>query len=190
MSEPNRFHKIERQFVTLHPIETPGWILDLGGGGEGVIGQLYGERVVAIDRMRRELEEAPGSPLKIVMDAKEMQFLDQTFATATAFFFFMFSLPQNRELIFKEVYRVLKPGGRLLIWELTIPSFPGGDEDMYVFPLTVMLPDGRTISTNYGCPWPGWEQTIEDYLRMAQEAGFSVQTYQAENSTFFVNLMK
>ena len=140
--------------------------------------------------MQRELQEAPGSALKIVMDAKEMQFLDQTFTTATAFFFFMFALPQNRGLIFKEVFRVLKPGGRLLIWDLTIPPFPGGDEELYVFPLTVALPGGRTIETNYGCPWQGWEQTMEDYLRMAREAGFSVETCQAEKSTFFIDLVR
>lgn len=36
-----------------------GSILDIGGGGEGVIGQLYGQQVVAIDKLQEELDEAP-----------------------------------------------------------------------------------------------------------------------------------
>lgn len=35
--------------------ELPAPIVDLGGGGEGVIGQLYGNRVVAIDVKQDEL---------------------------------------------------------------------------------------------------------------------------------------
>ena len=30
--------------------EIKGRILDLGGGGEGIIGRLYGAQVVAVDR--------------------------------------------------------------------------------------------------------------------------------------------
>jgi ubiquinone/menaquinone biosynthesis C-methylase UbiE len=190
MNTEPRLHKIERQYVTLNPIDAPGWILDLGGGGEGVIGQLCGERVVAIDRMRRELEEAPGGALKIIMDAKDLQFLDNTFETATAFFFFMFALPQNRELIFQEIRRVLRPGGRLLIWEISIPPFPGGEEELFVFPLTARLPNGETIETGYGCPWQGYQQTQDDYIRMAEEAGFTLQSSQASDCTFTLELMK
>ena len=35
-----------------------GSILDIGGGGEGVIGRLYGRQVVAIDNRQEELDEA------------------------------------------------------------------------------------------------------------------------------------
>ena len=41
---------------------TPQWtgsILDVGGGGEGIIGRLYGEQVIAIDNCQEELDEAP-----------------------------------------------------------------------------------------------------------------------------------
>jgi hypothetical protein len=48
--------------------DAAGYILDIGGGGEGVIGQLKGERVVAIDKQKRELEEAAPGALKIVID--------------------------------------------------------------------------------------------------------------------------
>ena len=33
-------------------------MLDIGGGGEGVIGRLYGRQVVAIDNRQEELDEA------------------------------------------------------------------------------------------------------------------------------------
>ena len=36
-----------------------GKILDIGGGGEGVIGRLYQERVVAVDCCQKELDDAP-----------------------------------------------------------------------------------------------------------------------------------
>ena len=205
MDNNPRLHRLERQYLTLEPIERPGWILDMGGGGEGVIGQLCGERVVAIDRLRQELEEAPGNALKIVMDAKDLQFLDNTFQTVTAFFFFMFTLPENRSLIFKEIYRVLRPGGVLLLWDLTIPPYPGGEQDIFACPLSVRLPDGSEIETGYGCPWPGHAQTAADFLRIASEAGFceggsteagltegalTTQTRQAEGASFYLELVK
>ena len=190
MDNNPRYHRIQPQTVTLPPIETPGWILDLGGGGEGVIGQLCGERVVAIDRLRQELEEAPGSSLKMMMDAKDLQFLDDTFQTATAFFFFMFTLPENRALIFKEIYRVLRPGGSLLLWEITIPPYPGGEQDIFVFPLTVHLPGGKEIETGYGCPWPGCAQTLADYLRLAAEAGLTTRACQENGDHFYLELSK
>jgi ubiquinone/menaquinone biosynthesis C-methylase UbiE len=185
-----RYHIIEQQIVTLQRIDAPGWILDVGGGGEGVIGQMYGERVVAIDRLRYELEDAPGSPLKIVMDAKDLQFLDNTFQTATAFFFFMFAMPEDRVDIFKEIYRVLRPGGKLLLWELVIPPFPGGEKDRFIMPLRVVLPNEEIIETGYGRPWPDCQQAVDDYVRMAGEAGFTIKTCQETGSTFAMQLVK
>lgn len=189
MDNPS-FHWIERQYIALEPIPTPGWILDLGGGGEGVIGQLCGERVVAIDRMQRELAGAPGGPLKIVMDAKDLQFLNNTFATATAFFFFMFTLPENRAQIFKEIHRVLRPGGKLYIWEITIPPKPQAGEDIFMFPLTVSLPGGQAIETGYGCPWSGYHQTVEDYCRLAESAGFTRAALQVSQPLFSMEWVK
>ena len=46
-----------------------GRILDLGGGGEGVIGRIYGRAVTAIDIRPDELEDAPGDFERICMDA-------------------------------------------------------------------------------------------------------------------------
>ena len=79
----------EQQEVVVEDFAASGFILDIGGGGEGVIGQLKGERVVAIDPNKRELEEAAPGPMKIIMDAKDLQFLDGTFSVATSFFTMM-----------------------------------------------------------------------------------------------------
>lgn len=64
-----------------------GGILDIGGGGEGVIGLCYGEKVVAIDLRKDELEQAPDGPLKIVMDAKELSFLEDSFDAVASFLY-------------------------------------------------------------------------------------------------------
>ena len=73
-SEEN-YHILDTQEISLSDFPASGWILDLGGGGEGVIGQLKREQVIAIDPNRSELEEAAEGPLNIVMEAKELQFL-------------------------------------------------------------------------------------------------------------------
>lgn len=59
-----------------------GKILDIGGGGEGIIGQLYGEQVVAIDKRQEELDEAPDCFEKVLMDATEMVFGRNDYETA------------------------------------------------------------------------------------------------------------
>ncbi|MHA2041870.1 MAG: hypothetical protein ACW975_08405, partial [Candidatus Thorarchaeota archaeon] len=59
------------------------WILDIGGGGEGIIGRLKGRQVVAIDKRRPELEGTSSDALKLVMDARELQFLEKSFGTVT-----------------------------------------------------------------------------------------------------------
>ena len=56
--------------VTVPSFCTDGYVLDIGGGGEGVIGRLNSLQVIAIDCVKDELEEAPKGPLKIVMDAR------------------------------------------------------------------------------------------------------------------------
>jgi hypothetical protein len=59
------------QSIELSPLETKGFILDIGGGGEGIIGKLNGTQVVAIDTSERELAETKNEALKVVMDATD-----------------------------------------------------------------------------------------------------------------------
>ena len=52
-----------------------GKILDIGGG-EGVIGRLYGKQVVAIDKRQDELDEAPGGFQKLLMDRRCIRLME------------------------------------------------------------------------------------------------------------------
>ena len=60
-------HMIGQQTIEMKPVETEGFVLDIGGGGEGIIGKLNGTKIVAIDRRLDELEETDSDVLKFVM---------------------------------------------------------------------------------------------------------------------------
>ena len=176
--------------VTVPDSNATGPILDLGGGGEGVIGRLKGDQVVAIDPSRRELAEAPTGPLKIVMDAAELLFLDEAFSAVTAFYTLMYikELGKRRE-VFSEAFRVLKAGGRFLIWGAIVPPRTDPDKDIAVFVLTIPLPE-EEIQTGYGMPWPEEGRGLSDYLALAQEAGFQVLALKEEGRQFYLELRK
>lgn len=90
-TEPSedRLFFAERQEVIVNDFDSPGYILDIGGGGEGSIGKLKGKQVIAIDPNKQELEESAAGPLKVIMDARDLQFPDGTFSLATSFFTLM-----------------------------------------------------------------------------------------------------
>ena len=188
ISEDRLFY-FEKQKVTLSDFDSPGYILDLGGGGEGVIGRLKGEKVIAIDISKEELEGAPAGPLKIVMDATDLKFLDSTFSTATSFFTLMYIKGQDHEKVFSEVFRVLTPGGSFLIWDVIFPQRCDEKKDIAVFPLLVELPN-EEINAGYGVLWPEDGRDLPYYLRLAENAGFDVVARNQKERVFFLGLRK
>jgi ubiquinone/menaquinone biosynthesis C-methylase UbiE len=180
----------EKQEVVVHDFETPGWILDIGGGGEGVIGILKGEKVVAIDFHKAELEEAAEGPLKIVMDARDLQFLDGTFDTATAFFSLMYiKTTADLKKVFEEIFRTLKAGGQFLIWDIDVPRRMTDEKDIYVIPVAVKVAD-REIETGYGQPWPDEKRDLALYLSLAEKTGFRVVEQRKTGQVFYLRLQK
>jgi len=173
----------------LSKTELNGRILDIGGGGEGVIGQLKGAQVVAIDLRASELEEAAeGKYLKIIMDAKELKFLDKYFDTITAFFSLMYVPASDREKIFQEGYRVLKKGGEFVIWDLKIPENTENSKNFYGITLSINI-GFKKISTGYAIRW-NKEQNYELYMRMGQKIGFDVKEHQEDEYTFYIRFVK
>ena len=186
-----RVFLVEQQTIRVDdPFTDDDLILDLGGGGEGVIGQLRGRQVVAIDRRADELEEAAPGPIKVVGDACELPFLDGSFDAATAFFFLMYVPAEDRSKALAEVLRVLKPGGTLHLWDLRIPEKADEPQEIYGVMLKIILPD-REIGTGYGVPWvPGRALSAPAVAEMAEEAGFELADEDEGAETFRMTLRK
>ncbi|MFX0045566.1 MAG: methyltransferase domain-containing protein [Candidatus Hermodarchaeota archaeon] len=163
------------------------WILDIGGGGEGIIGRMKGKQVVAIDRRRPELEGTTNEALKLVMDAREMQFLENSFGTVTLFFTLMYIPFEDLDTIFSEVARVLKPGGTLLIWDVRVDVPSDADEKKYfMVPLKVTFPDGTKTETGYGVKIRN--QDLDSFVNAAEKHGFELLEHQTMDLTFFARL--
>ncbi len=193
MNDEDRFkdvYIVGPQEITLENIKGDGYLLDIGGGGEGVIGQLEGTRVVAIDRRKDELEEANiGDYLRIIMDATDLKFLDASFPTATAFFSMTYMDDETKEKVFKEAYRVLAPGGEFLLWDLKVPKKPDESKPVYAIGLKIHLPN-TTIETGYGCPWEGRVQDMALFQKLGKDAGFKVKEESDDDNIFFLRFSK
>lgn len=181
--QKERFYEAGVQKVTIEKEIKGDRILDIGGGGEGVIGLCYGNRVVAIDPNADELKESAGGPLKIVMDARELSFLDSTFDAVTSFFTLMYIDKCDHEKVFSEVYRVLKEDGELILWDAIIPKYDGSEKDIYVIRLEIMAIT-KLIKTGYGVFRKDKEQDIEYFIEMGKKAGFKVVKEEQQGQTF------
>jgi ubiquinone/menaquinone biosynthesis C-methylase UbiE len=188
--DPARVYTYERQELAVEDFPAPGgWILDIGGGGEGVIGRIKGSQVVAIDLYSWGMNRTPPGPLKIVMDATDLKFLDGSFGTVTSFFTLMYMNPEQQQKAMKEAFRVLKPGGRLRIWDVQLPVSPDPNKDVAMYPFRFRLPH-ETVETGFGTFFPKQPMDLDYYVRLGKAAGFAVENRAIAGKTFRLVLVK
>ncbi len=185
MSESYTIQYGDSIIVDLRTVPLTGRVLDIGGGGEGVIGQLAPDQVVSIDPSREELEQAPAGPLKVVMRAENLTFTDASFTTATLFYTLMYIPKALFGRVLRECWRVLSPGGLLLIWDTEIQEPGPQAAEAYLVPVTALLPH-RTIETGYGVRWDGAAQTAEEVVELCRSTGFSSVTLTRDGSSFLI----
>lgn len=185
----SRIFAIKEQKVNLSNIRLEGLILDIGGGGQGVIGQFKKDKVIAIDHNKRELEEAPEGGLKIIMDAGELKFLNNTFDTVTSFFTFMYISKSEHQKIFKEIHRVLKKDGNLVLWDAIIPKRGNRTQEMFSLPLKIKI-NAIELDAGYGVFWGKKEQNLEYFQKLSKKVGFSEVEFISDDQIFYLRAKK
>jgi ubiquinone/menaquinone biosynthesis C-methylase UbiE len=184
----DRFYALTPQDIKLEDFEcNPGFILDIGAGGEGIIGLLKGSQVIGIDRNERELRETSNDSLKIVMDATDLKFLDNTFDTVTIFYALMYMPWDIVERVLSEVFRVLRPGGQLLIWDAVVQPPMSTEKEFFLASVNVTFPDGKTVKTGYGSHLRS--QSVKDFGHRCSPS-FEVQESGEQGSGLFLRCIK
>ena len=165
--------------------ELTGSILDVGGGGEGVIGRLYGPSVTIIDHCQKELDEAPCSCPKLLMDAASLAFADASFENVTFFYSLMYMNRPVQSAALAEAVRVLKPGGRLLLWDCEIAcAYP----EPFLAELDVRWAQER-VCTTYGVVKSD-PQSMEDFLNLCRGNGLTLLKTETASGHFYLEFRK
>ena len=158
-------------------------VLDIGGGGEGVIARAGGAEIVAIDKRASEIHEArgkaPNTPW-MVADATALPYESQAFDHATAFFSCMYMPDDVKGDVFRETRRVLKEGGEFWIWDAHMAP----RSNVFAIRLGVDLPDGHTLNTVYGVK--AKDQSTASICSLLQQAGFETEVITEQEHWFFV----
>lgn len=171
-----------KQHISIQEIP-PGQVIDIGGGGEGVIAQIGGARVVAVDKLISEIHEARGKALGVpwvVADATALPFSSGCFDNATAFFSCMYMPGDVQQKVFREARRVLKANGEFWIWDARIA--PKGK--VFVIRLRVDCPDLDTVNTAYGVRARG--QSASSIGSLLREAGFESKVVADRGDWFLI----
>lgn len=174
-----KIHETELQHIHITDNIT-GSILDIGGGGEGVIGRAFKESVTAIDKRQDELDEAPAECKKILMDATDLKFDDASFDNITSFFTMMYIPKDMHKQVITEAYRVLKSGGYLYLWDAVIPKNTE-DFEVFIIQLSIQL-SNETIKTGYGVGYG--EQDSRYYERLLCDSGFHIELMDSSDYTY------
>lgn len=177
----------ETQTIKMKPVRADGFILDLGGGGEGIVGKLNGQQVIAIDTSEEELQETNNDALKVVMDANELKFLPESFAACTAFFCMMYIPKEKHFEVFKQVYRVLKTDGKFLLWDVKMPKRQNNLR-VFAIRLRIKLPD-QEVETGYGTVWDK-TQDLEYFEQLAKSTGFKAIREWTNGTVFWLEMKK
>ncbi len=164
-------------------------ILDVGGGGEGLVSRIEGVRVCAIDIRMDEIREArihdPPSNW-FVGDGRVLCFRDASFQVATLWFSLGYMRDwETKRQVMKEVQRVLKPEGVMSIMASKIVC----KEDRFLFRVVYTLPDGTISQTGYGVRGKQ-DQTLESASRLLEDVGFRLERTQEHEHWFEILAVK
>jgi ubiquinone/menaquinone biosynthesis C-methylase UbiE len=175
-----------KQHILIGDIPT-GHILDIGGGGEGVIAQAGGTRVTAIDKYMSEIREAREKAMNahwMAADATQLPCKNDGFDAATMFFSAMYMPNDIKEKVFKETHRILQDSGELWIWDVNMRQ----ESQVFAIRLQVKFNDTLKIKTIYGVK--AKDQSAASMCAMLLEAGFEAEVVTQNKHWFLIKARK
>ncbi|MHA2347678.1 MAG: class I SAM-dependent methyltransferase [Candidatus Hodarchaeales archaeon] len=174
------------QKITIDTIPN-GSIIDIGGGGEGVIAQIGESDVTVIDKHQEEIDEARSkSPTSkwVLADATSLGYDTGYFDNATAFFSGMYMSIETFQEVCEEVNRVLKKKGEFWIWDAKISENNG----LFIIRLSITLPKGKKIRTAYGSRIK--TRSLSEIKQILTNAKFEVDVQVNHQKWFFLKATK
>ncbi len=183
MEEQSSTLTIPIQEISLEQIQTEGLILDIGGGGEGLVSRIEGTKVCALDIRMSEIREAQihGPPANwFVGDGQSLCFQTRTFDVVTLWFSLGYMSDWAiKERVFEEAHRVLNEDGKVSILASNIPE----SCERLIFWGHFTLPGGTVSQTGYGVRG-GQDQTLERLVKLLENTGFKIQS-QEDNDVWY-----
>ncbi|RDE16554.1 MAG: hypothetical protein C4K47_01545 [Candidatus Thorarchaeota archaeon] len=161
------------QEIAFERLRSTGLVLDVGGGGEGIVSRIEGSRVCAIDINLSEIREAQiyeSAPQWIASDGESLPFRNAVFQTAAIWFSldYMADWKMKRAVV-REVLRVLRKKGSLSIMSSKIIC----REARFVLRMRYTLPDGSVYQTGYGVKG-NQGQTMDRISDIVEQTGFHI----------------
>ena len=175
----------EIQKISLKRLDSEGLILDVGGGGEGLVSRIERQRVCAVDIRMSEIREARihGAPANwLVGDGSLLSFRDRSFDIVTLWFSLGYMRKWTiKRKVLEEARRVLKKQGTISIMASKIPD----STDQFVFWALFTLPDGTVSQTGYGVRG-GQEQTVEKVRKLIAQLDFNILNIEDHGEWFSI----
>ncbi len=173
------------QNIRLKRLNSEGLILDIGGGGEGLVSRIEGERVCAVDIQMNEIREAQihgGSSNWVVGDGRYLCFSDSSFDVVTLWFSLGYMRDWTvKKRVLEEAHRVLKTHGTISILSSKIPD----SVEEFVFWALFTLPDGTLSKTGYGVRG-NQGQTMKKVLDLITPLDFTILNIEDHEEWFSI----
>ena len=189
MPESQPLFETEVHKIDLQQFGGKGLILDIGGGGEGLVSRIEGDRTCALDIRMNEIREAQihgQSSNWFVADGANLCFNDGVFDIVTLWFSLGYmSNWVTKYSVLEAAHRVLKKNGRLSIMASRIPE----SNERQIFWAEFTLPDGTRSKIGYGVKG-GQNQTLSKILDLVTKAGFSQHLHEDHDEWFKVESRK
>ncbi len=187
--EDHSIYTTSIQKITLKQIQTEGRILDIGGGGEGLVSRIGGTKVCAVDIRMSEIREAQihGPPANwFVGDGQALCFQENVFEVVTLWFSLGYMSDWAiKQRVLKEAHRVLGENGTLSILASRIPE----SCERLTFWGHFTFPDGTISQIGFGTRG-GQEQTLERMTELLLGTGFKIRSHEDSNEWFEIQAVK